>query len=218
VSGDAIVYVAELDLPEDARRDFFAWYAGRHAPDLHQAGFSTCTSYRAVEGGMAIVDLYETPRWEVLASEAYRRAGERDGYAAPLLAARTDFTHTVYAYHPRWPASRCAPLDADWVTLLRFGASEAAEAALLDWLEAEGAARFAAAGARQLRPLRRGRDHPVLKSRRPRCALVVEWVEPPPDHAHRLDALPARLGLEPDLGFTGVRTHPWPDRVALRLD
>ena len=46
-----ILYSAELDLPEADIPAFSAWYGGRHAPDLYQAGFTVCTCYRAVEGG-----------------------------------------------------------------------------------------------------------------------------------------------------------------------
>ena len=210
MEGEPIVYTAELDLPPAAERAFNDWYAGRHAPDLYRAGFHTCTSYRAIEGGLTILDLYEAGSWDVFAGEAYRRIGERDAHAAPVLAARTDFTHTVYASPPG------TPIDADWITLLRFGASDAAEAALHDWLDAEGRAFFARHGARQVRPLRRGRDHPTLPSRRPRCALLVEWCREPPPEARGLAALPASLGLTPDQGFTGLRLYPWPDGAAPR--
>lgn len=213
---DPILYTAELDLPPAAEQAFSDWYAGRHAPDLYRAGFHTCTSYRAIEGGMTILDLYEAHRWDVFASDAYRRIGERDAHAASVLAARTDFTHTVYGCHPRAANGPRTPLDADWITLLRFGASEAAEEALLDWLDSEGAAFFARHGACQARPVRRGRDHPTLPSRRARCALLVAWAEEPPPEARTMAALPERLGLVPDQGFTGLRLYPWPDRVALR--
>ena len=42
-----IVYVAELNIAPADLPVFSAWYAGRHAPDLYQLGFRTCTSYRA---------------------------------------------------------------------------------------------------------------------------------------------------------------------------
>ena len=216
MAGDPILYTAELDLPPAAEHAFSDWYAARHAPDLYRAGFHTCTSYRAIEGGMTILDLYEADSWDVFAGEVYRRIGERDAHAAPVLAARTDFTHTVYGHHPRAATTPRAPLDADWITLLRFGASEAAESALLDWLDAEGAAMFARHGAHQVRPLRRGRDHPTLPSRRAGCALLLEWAEEPPPEARNMAALPASLGLTPDQNFTGLRLYPWPDRATLR--
>ena len=56
---DPLIYVVEIDLPpEDGPRalaTFSRWYANVHAPHLYEAGFTTCTSYRAVRGGMGIV-------------------------------------------------------------------------------------------------------------------------------------------------------------------
>src|SRR5690242_4972842 len=100
---DPIFYVAELELPEAALPAFSAWYASRHAPDLFALGFRSCTSYRAVEGGLGVVDLYEADAWDIVASEGYRRMKQRDRHAAAALAARTDFTHTIYVHHPARP-------------------------------------------------------------------------------------------------------------------
>ena len=60
---DPLIYVVEIDLPpEDGPRalaTFSRWYANVHAPHLYEAGLTTCTSYRAVRGGMGIVDIYQ---------------------------------------------------------------------------------------------------------------------------------------------------------------
>jgi hypothetical protein len=215
---DPIFYVAELTIADAAIPAFSAWYASRHAPDLFMLGFHTCTSYRAIAGGMDVVDLYEADDWSILDSDGYRRMKARDPYATSALAGRTDFTHTVYVHHPDHPARPEARLDADFVTLARFAATAEAEARLAAWLAADGRARLAALGARRVRLLRRGRDHPTLPSRRARCALVAEWTTAPPPEAGGLGALPAELAasLEPDAHFCGVRLYPWPDDATLR--
>ncbi len=215
---DPIFYVAELDIGAADLPAFSAWYASRHAPDLFLLGFRSCTSYRALEGAMDVVDLYEADDWDILASEGYRRMKARDLHAKPACAGRTDFTHTVYVHHPDHPARREARLDADFLTLARFGATPEAEARLAAWLAGEGGAQLAGLGARRVRLLRRGRDHPTLKCRRPRCALVAEWDTAPPAEGRGLAPLPPALAaaLEPDAHFAGVRLYPWPDDVSLR--
>jgi hypothetical protein len=213
-----IVYVAELNIGPAELPAFSAWYAGRHAPDLYQLGFRTCTSYRGVEGAMDVIDLYEAASWDIVDSDGYRRMKARDAYAKPACAGRTDWTHTIYDYNARVAADRHPLLDADWITLLRFGATPEQEDAIAGWLLAEGEAAYAALGARSVRLLHRGRDHPTLKSRRARCALLAEWAEEPPAAARGDQLLPAGLArsLAPDDPFTGYRLYPWPDQVALR--
>lgn len=213
-----IIYVAELDIPAAALPAFYDWYAGRHAPDLYQLGFRTCTSYRGVEGSMDVIDVYEAAGWDIVASEGYRRMKARDAYAAPSCAGRTDWTHTIYEYNAAVGADRHPLLDADWITLLRFGADREAEDALADWLLREGEAAYAALGARSVRLLHRGRDHPTLKSRRARCALLIEWSSEPQAAGRSMPTLPVHLTalVSPEPAFTGYRLYPWPDDVSLR--
>jgi hypothetical protein len=213
-----IVYVAELNIPPAELPVFSAWYAGRHAPDLYQLGFRTCTSYRAVEGAMDVIDVYEAATWDIVASEGYRRMKARDAYAAPACAGRTDWTHTIYEYNARMAADRHPLLDSDWVTLSRFGATPEVEDALATWLLEAGEAAYAALGARSVRLLRRGRDHPTLKSRRARCAVLAEWPEEPPAAGRDLSTVPVPLldAMRTDDVFTGFRLYPWPDRTELR--
>ncbi|WP_372617171.1 hypothetical protein [Falsiroseomonas sp.] len=213
-----IFYVAELDIGDEGLPAFSAWYANRHAPDLFLLGFRSCTSYRAIEGGLGVVDMYEADAWDIVASEGYRRMKARDLHAAPALVGRTDFTHTIYVHHPARPAEREARLDADFITLARFAADEASENRLAEWLSGPGTGRLEAMGAQRVRLLQRGRDHPTLKSRRARCALVAEWGAEPPPEGRGLAMLPASLAdaLQPDQHFAGVRLYPWPDDPKLR--
>ncbi|MEO3474955.1 hypothetical protein AAFN86_24055 [Roseomonas sp. CAU 1739] len=217
MSGE-IIYVAELDIPAAALPPFYDWYAGRHAPDLYQLGFRTCTSYRGVEGSMDVIDVYEAANWDIVASEGYRRMKARDAHAAPACAGRTDWTHTIYEYNDAVGADRHPLLDADWITMARFAGDEAAEDALAAWLLQEGEAAYQALGARSVRLLHRGRDHPTLKSRRARCALLAEWAVEPPASGRGMSTLPGHLlaMLSPDAAFMGYRLYPWPDDVSLR--
>ena len=213
-----IGYVAELDIPAAALPAFYDWYAGRHAPDLYQLGFRTCTSYRGVDGSMDVIDLYEAPSWDIVDSEGYRRMKARDAYAASACSGRTDWTHTIYEYNDAVAADRHPLLDADWITLARFGADQQTEGDLASWLLREGEAAYAALGARSVRHLHRGRDHPTLHSRRAQCALLAEWPSQPPAKGRGMTLLPPSVGgrLSPDADFTGYRQYPWPDDVALR--
>jgi hypothetical protein len=216
MSGD-IIYVAELAIAPVNLPDFYNWYAGRHAPDLYQLGFRTCTSYRAVAGGMDVIDVYEAAAWDIVTSEAYREMKARDGHASVACAGRTDWTHTIYQYNAAVAADRHPLLNADWITLARFGASPDVEDAVAGWLLEAGEVAYAALGARSVRLLHRGRDHPTLKSRRARCALLAEWSHEPPRAGHGSAALPKNLAdaLDLDQPFIGYRLYPWPDDVTL---
>ena len=82
----------------------------------------------------------------------------------------------------------------------------------------QGEAAYAALGARSVRLLHRGRDHPTLKSRRARCALLTEWSLEPPVPGRGMMLLPPAMAaaLTPDADFTGYRLYPWPDDTTLR--
>jgi hypothetical protein len=77
-----ILYTAEMDLPDTDIEAFLAWYAFRHAADLYQAGFQVCTCYRAIEGDMNILDLYEATSPDVFSTPEYRGIMANDPYAA----------------------------------------------------------------------------------------------------------------------------------------
>ena len=93
------------------------------------------------------------------------------------------------------------------------------EDALAAWLLEAGEAGYAALGARSVRLLHRGRDHPTLKSRRARCALLAEWSAEPPAAGRDLSTVPVPLldAMRTDDVFTRVPPfYPWPDRTELR--
>ena len=80
-----VLYVVEIGVAEEDIEYYDRWYAGRHAPDLYDAGFHRCTSYRTVEGSFNVLDLYEIPSWEILTSESYKRVGRNDPYRDAVL-------------------------------------------------------------------------------------------------------------------------------------
>ncbi len=211
-----ILYTAELDLAEADIEEFSRWYAARHAADLYQAGFQVCTCYRAIEGDMNILDLYEAESWDIFKSPEYREMGARDPYGAELMTKRRNKAHTVYAQRFVTPVvgGKGALLNADWVSLVRFDASEQTESDVADFLATREAARLRGLGASRVRLAHRTTNHPTNPTTRPRCVLVVEWPERPSPQAaeakHMQDRLPGAL-TEVDR-FVGYRLYPWPDR------
>lgn len=205
-----ILYVVEIDLPlEDgpkALATFNRWYAHVHAPHLYEAGFTTCTSYRAVRGGMGIVDIYQAPDWSVFESTRfarYREVAAADPHLPPFMLDIPN-RRTPYVAADGGAADR--PLAADWVALWRFDADEALLAEIAGWMAATG---FGA------RLLVRTREAPTGTSGRPGAALLVEAASEPP-HTLPADApaglLAAVAAAEP---FAGYRLYPWPDDAAL---
>lgn len=211
-----ILYTAELDYPLSDLDEFIDWYAFRHAPDLFRAGFQTCTCYRAVEGGMGLIDFYEAPNWEIFNTTQYREMGPRDRYCTRILHKRLDKTHTVYAQKHIMPGAttEAAPsLDADWISLARFSATPATERGIVDWLKKDEGARLLGLGATRVRIASRTVDHPIYTTHRPRCLLLTEWPDKPPPQACLLAQLTSTFGgTVSDLdAFVGCRLYPWTD-------
>lgn len=211
-----ILYTAELDYPEEALAGFLEWYAFRHAPDLYACGFRSCACYRAVEGGMDIVDVYEAPSASVFTTPRYRSLADRDRYVAAILSKRRAKAHTVYEHEmlAPAPAGEMAPLDADWLSLLRFAAVPEADDRVGAWLAREEAPRLAALGAKRLRLAFRGIDHPAYTTHRPRGLVLVEWPHRPPPEAELRQRLAAAFAVTVSAldAFIGYRLYPWPDK------
>jgi hypothetical protein len=203
-----LLYTAELDYPAGELAEFADWYAWRLAPDLFRIGFRSCTCYRAIEGRMGLLDLYEIPSWDIFTAPSYQAMGPQDPYCAAILEKRLDKSHTIYRQLP--PES--GPIDADWTTILRFAAAGLETEALSAWLREEQA-RLAARGAKRLRLAERATDHPVYPTRRPRYLVLAEWGERPPPARDSAARLVARFGEAlADLdAFAGARLYPWPD-------
>lgn len=219
---DPLFYVVEIDLPaDDPERDlaiFRSWYANVHAPHLYEAGFTTCTSYRAISGAMQIVDIYQAPDWSIFESDGfarYRRVAAADPHLPSFMPAipniRTPYVHADPARDAH------APLAADWITLWRLDADAALTARLADWLDTEGGALLQARGIDRVRLLRRTRPAPTGTSNRPAAALVLESARRPPDDIIDASSAPAFLGAAAGAGphFCGHRLYPWPDDAGL---
>ncbi len=165
---DPLIYVVEIDLPpEDGPRalaTFSRWYANVHAPHLYEAGFTTCTSYRAVRGGMGIVDIYQAPDWSVFVGERftrYRQVAAADPHLPPFMAGIAN-RRTPYVAVDGLAAA--APLASDWIALWRFSADAALLAETQAWLAATGVWRPGFFGA----PARRRPAGPTGPT--PRCS------------------------------------------------
>lgn len=202
-----ILYTAEMQLPSDQMEAFDAWYAYRHAPDLYQAGFLACTSFRGSGGGMNVLNLYCLSGWETFERPEYRAIGKRDPHGAPIIAAATAKANTPYAIRASAPALAGAQIDGSWLTAVRFEADDRVEAALAEGLEA-GA--LTGSGALRAHLVRRARPHPTAPSDRPSHAILIEWADRPPP-GDPMSALPCGPLAEART-FVGCRAYPWPDR------
>lgn len=209
-----ILYTAELDLAEDDIDPFLRWYANRHAPDVYQVGFQTCACYRVLDGDMTFFDLYEMPAWNLFETRRYRDMAPADPYMAALMAKRRNKAHTVYDQFLIAPNASGPCLNADWISVFRFAAPEEADDAIIAALSGHQPL-LAASGARRIRYAVRGQDHPRNPTFRPRCLVVVEWAERPPEDTGIPDILFTAAGdvIEDDSAFTGQRVYPWPDRA-----
>ncbi len=207
------IYTSELEIPDDQIDAFVQWYAFRHAPDIYQIGFEVCTSYRAVAGNMAILDLYEIQSVDIFDTPRYRTIAQTDPYSAELLARRTDKAHGIYSqvFVAPEPVDTRALLNADWVSVERFDCED--ETALTAYLDGGEAERILLAGAKRVRLVARTKAGPRHVSHRPRWILLVEWPQQP-----AIDDVGARLQahfgsqVSATSHFTGYRLYPWPDR------
>ncbi len=212
-----ILYTAETEYPVEHRGQFLQWYAYRHAPDIYQVGFHSCASYRAIEGGLNILGIYEIPGPELFDSPGYRAIQPHDPYRAAMAARTTERAHTVYAQrqlHPVETRDDMPALNADWLSMIRFAASEATEAEILRWFPTGAGAGLVEQGARRFRIAHRSAERPGSVTSRPRCLIVGEWPDRPPPGAEAWRDLTAHFGDA--LGeidyYTGYRIYPWPDK------
>lgn len=104
-------------------------------------------------------DVYQAKTWNVFLSPEYG-ARVKDPYMAEVLRPMgPDYASTVYSYVdlPHLFHDTHEPVDADWISWLRF--SFDANPDLLTKLEWP---HLNAVGARRLRLIRRGKNHPIL--------------------------------------------------------
>ncbi len=221
---ERIFYVVELALPAEHLPEFTTWYAAVHAPHLFQGGFTTCTSYLAVSGGLSVVDIYQAEDWSMFQSPAfarYRQLAATDPYRPRILAEVTN-PRTVYRHHRGSPLPShdpAAPLHADWVLMWRFPGDEALEERVAGWLAAEGHDALAGLGAHGVRLLHRGQDTPTGTSFRPALALLTEWsIRPPEGEAAAVLPDWLRTAAAAEEGFAGLRLYPWPDDPSSRAE
>ncbi len=211
------LYIVELEMPPAHIDEFTEWFAFRHAVDLFKSGFQNCSCYRAVEGGMNLCDIYELASPEIFWTDAYQNVRKNDPHDG-ILQKRTDHTASIYTQRrvdgsPVGAAMEM--LDADWVSMIRFDASAAAEAKLIAWIEGSEWPRLSAAGATRLRFGARSSDHPLAgPSKRPRCVMLAEWNQRPGNAAEIVARLKQQFaddlsGLD---AYVGYRIYPWANK------
>jgi hypothetical protein len=208
-----VLYIAEVDYPAEHHALFSDWYANRHAPDLIRAGFRTATSYRAVTGGLACLNVYELADTETFKGDAYKSVLTRDPYGADVRGTSAGKPRAQTAYLQRATTAEAGPMDADWISLLRFGAEEKEDAALIDWLRGDAQKQLAPLGAKRVRLGTRSPEKIGAGTHRPRCMVLAEWASQPPAEADLAPLIGKRFGnafseVEP---YVGWRAYPWPD-------
>lgn len=206
-----LLYTSEMDLPPEDFRVFAQWFAGKHAPDLWESGFLTCSCFRAVTpGDVTLIDFYQIPSWDVLnqppyttlkgdAGKTYVSGVNRWGASAIYDQQRID------EYQPE----KCTFRLLGWITMLRYDGDLAAIEAALQGAEAT----FRAAGALRARYSRHGRPHPRRPTRvRPEGALLLES-ETESQAMALLAALEAALPASASnvSSFVGHCVVPWPE-------
>jgi hypothetical protein len=222
---EPIFYIVEIDLPAEDRaaayKAFAAWYAGVHAPHLYEAGFTCCTSYRALQGRMEIVDVYQADDWSIFESARfarYRAVAAGDPHLPPFMPAIANL-RTPYRYMPWRGQSHdvlCRPLAADWIAVWRFRTDGDLLARAADWLADGGEAMLLAAGVHGIRLLARTRPAPTGHSTHQDGAIVLEWHSPPAGNLLDGSWLPDWLAtaLGGDVAFAGSRLYPWAEHPA----
>ncbi|MFO1325186.1 MAG: hypothetical protein U1F15_14130 [Burkholderiales bacterium] len=213
--------MSEMDFAEGDSEAFhlwFDWFSCRHAADLLLAGFRTVAAYRALIGGMQVVDVLEASGWEIFDTERYRAMMPKDPHWRDILGRRVRKSHTVYteqALLTHELAGGLPPIDADWITMTRYEADEQLEAAVLDWFSAHEAARLRTLGAREFRRGRRTRDHPRNPTIRPSCVIFVEWDRKPSGDSDSVEKIAGRFSAVVRADhFAGQRIYPWPDHAS----
>jgi hypothetical protein len=207
---ESIFYVVEIALPDKDLPKFAEWYAAVHAPHLFQAGFTNCTSYLATSGGLSVVDIYQAADWSMFEAPAfarYRRIVFTEPYR-PCRAGRRSRTPAPSTCHhastPLPSRDPDAPLDADWVTIWRFGGMMRVWRKQDRGMAGDIGRRDATLGVTQSRLLHRGQGC-THRHIHPPSAGAGRWNGPerPPEDAALLDVLPEWLKpfIDPAQGF-----------------
>lgn len=212
-----ILYIAEVDYPAEhsaPHGKWNDWYAHRHAPDLFKLGARSVSSYRAVVGGLAALNVYEIPDSAVFTTPAYKGMTPKDPYAIETreLSAGKKRAQTLYLERAALPED-AQTIDADWVSVLRFGLPESEDDALIRWLRGDVHGTLAGQGVKHLRYGTRIAENVGAGTFRPRCVIFSEWPTQPLEAADLLPALSRRFGaaITEAESFVGRRAYPWPD-------
>jgi hypothetical protein len=212
-----ILYIAEVDYPAKHSAPhgrWNDWYAHRHAPDLFKLGARSVASYRPAVGGLPALNVYEIPDSEIFRTPAYKGMTPKDPYANETreLSAGQKRAQTLYLERMVLPADG-RTIDADWISVWRFGLPEAEDAALIEWLRGDAHRALGPHGPVHLRYGTRIAENVGAGSFRPRCVIFAEWTARPPEAADLAPLLARRFGAAVTEAetFVGWREYPWPD-------
>ena len=90
------IYVTRMEVPEDFRSDFIAWYNTRHGPDAVALDKFSAHSYHSVVGAPWICNLYEIPGTEVLGTPEYTERHEADDLLPTVMERIQGHSATIY--------------------------------------------------------------------------------------------------------------------------
>ena len=213
-----ILYLAEVDYPAEhaaPHGKWNDWYAHRHAPDLFKLGARSVSSYRPVIGGLAALNVYEIPDAGVFKTPQYAQMTPKDPYAVQTreLSAGQKRAQTLYLEQATLPADG-QTIDADWISVLRFGLPAEKDAELIAWLRGDAQKVLAGSGVKHVRYGTQIEQKVGAGTFRPRCVIFCEFADRPPASAELMPVLQQRFGaavseVEP---FVGSRRYPWPDK------
>ena len=210
-----ILYIAEVDYPAEHHAHhgrWNDWYAHRHAPDLFRLGARSVSSYRPVVGGLAALNVYEIPDSDVFATPAYAGMTPKDPYAAETRELSAGRKRAQTLYLERVFPNDGRTLDADWISVLRFGLPAAEDGALHSWVGGEVHKKLAALGAKHVRVGTQIAQKVGAGSFRPRCVIFSEWAAQPAAEADLSSVLKGRFPTATEIEpFVGYRMYPWPD-------
>jgi hypothetical protein len=222
-----LLYVSRLDVREEGKAPFEAWYSRRHAPDLIGVGFLSVSSFRAVRGAPEVCNLYELRDVDAF-GEAYVRVRADDEESARLQ--QNSFNGTLAVHEqvvacgvdsgdgpgPRWVAAVTAPVLG---TVLFSSAADDDE--VVGFYEGELARLVAEGGAVSARLGRQVDAGRPNREPRPWSAFVEwanladagAWADADPVDAH-VAALGSVAGEEPLLHvlrrvFTRANPEAW---------
>lgn len=144
------IYAVQCEVDSDYKKEFVAWYADRHGPDLVRSGFHTAQMLRNLDADAAYMTLYDAPEHNVFTSDVYAAARAADT-VLPVAEGRIGermtkgrFAHELVAGAAR---DELPALDSRYLLTLRAEVADGDLEATRSWLTDDAAPRLLEEGA-----------------------------------------------------------------------